>query len=246
MSAVIDASRLLRPGLLDGVSVLVAAASELAPDESALPAEEGDSFARAVASTCAQLGAGVSPWRSQDPVDAQIDLLVVDAAGAFALVGAGASDGRAAVGGARDALRVCLDGAWEASRTVANAAFIEPGRAGRIVYLAPASTAAPGPSLDPSAPAQPAQSAEYADAARAGLENLSRTLSIEWARYGITLVTIAPGDRTSTGEVAAVTAFLGSPAGAYFSGCLFDLRGLAGVPAAPGPWARQRSDQNRD
>jgi NAD(P)-dependent dehydrogenase (short-subunit alcohol dehydrogenase family) len=222
--AAIDLSRLLRPALLEGVSVLVAAAGELGPDESAArSADRGDSFARAVASTCAQFGARVSPWRSEGPVDAQIDLLVVDAAGAFAL--AGAAGAQAAGPTPRDALRICLDGAWDATRVVANAAFIDPGRSGRIVYVAPACAAARGGALDPSSSAQPAHGAEYADAARAGLENLSRTLSIEWARYGITLVTIAPGKRTSPTEVAAVAAYLGSPAGAYFSGCLLDLRG---------------------
>ncbi len=83
-----------------------------------------------------------------------------------------------------------------------------PPKAGRIVYLAPAPDAgAPAP------------------AACAGLENLARTLSIEWARHGITTVTVAPGVRTTAGEVAALTAYLASPAGAYFSGCLLDLRG---------------------
>jgi NAD(P)-dependent dehydrogenase (short-subunit alcohol dehydrogenase family) len=224
VSAAIDPSRLLRPALLEGVSVLVAAAGELAPDEpAARSVDQGDSFAQAVASTCAQLGARVSPWRSEGPVDAQIDLLVVDAAGVFAPAGGAEAAGSVP----RDALRACLDGAWQATRMLANAAFIEPGRSGRIVYVAPACAAARGPALDASSSAQAAHSAEYADAARAGLENLSRTLSIEWARYGITLVTIAPGQRTSTTEVAAVTAFLGSPAGAYYSGCLFDLRALA-------------------
>ena len=225
MSHTIDASRLLRPALLQGVAVLVAAASELAPEDPAGQAGEDRSLARAVASTCAQLGARVSAWRPGDPVDALTDLLVVDAAGAFALAGPDAGAETAAGGSSRDALRACLDFAWEATRAIANAAFIEPGRAGRIVYLAPACAAAGGPSSDPSAPAAPEQLAAHVDAARAGLENLCRTLSIEWARYGVTLVTIAPGARTSGAEVAALTAYLGSPAGAYFSGCLLDLRG---------------------
>jgi NAD(P)-dependent dehydrogenase (short-subunit alcohol dehydrogenase family) len=109
------------------------------------------------------------------------------------------------------ALRACLDATWNVTRAVVTHAFLPAGSsppAGRIVYLAPA----------PSAGAQ-------ADAARAGLENLGRTLSIEWARHGITLITIAPGGATAAGEVAALTAYLASPAGAYFSGCLLDLRG---------------------
>ena len=73
--------------------------------------------------------------------------------------------------------------------------------------------------------APPADASEHSDAARAGLENLSRTLSIEWSRHGVTAVTIAPGATTAGSEVAALAAFLASPAGAYFSGCLLDLRG---------------------
>jgi len=140
---------------------------------------------------------------------ASIELLVVDSASVFA---------RAIQhdGSARDALRDCLDSSWNATRVVANAAFMPDPRGGRIVYLAP-----------------PADAGEHADAARAGLENLARTLSIEWARHGITLVAIAPGAESVgvdvAGEVAALTAYLASPAGAYFSGCVLDLRGGAGA-----------------
>ena len=38
------------------------------------------------------------------------------------------------------------------------------------------------------------------------------------------MVAIAPGEGTPAGEVAALCAYLASPAGAYFSGCLLDLR----------------------
>jgi NAD(P)-dependent dehydrogenase (short-subunit alcohol dehydrogenase family) len=231
VSTAIDVSTLLRPALLDGVSVLVAAAADQADQQTGGHADADGSLARVVASTCAELGARVSAWKSQDSIDPSTDLLVVDAAGAFAAAGANnGRDAQPAGTKSRDALRACLDGAWEATRTVANAAFIEPGRPGRIVYLAPACVAAPAPSPDRSSPEAPAPAAQYCDAARAGVENLSRTLSIEWARYAITLVTIAPGEHTTPGEVAAVTAFLASPAGAYYSGCLFDLRGPAGVP----------------
>jgi NAD(P)-dependent dehydrogenase (short-subunit alcohol dehydrogenase family) len=133
-----------------------------------------------------------------------LDLLVVDGAGLF-------THGIADSGDARAALRTCLDATWNVTRAVVNRAFLLAERSppsGRIVYLAPASDAG-----------------EHADAARAGLENLARTLSTEWARHGITLVTIAPGDATDAGEVAALCAYLASPAGAYFSGCLLDLRG---------------------
>ncbi len=108
----------------------------------------------------------------------------------------------------------CLDASWNVTRAVANRAFLPEGRGGRIVYLAP-----------------PPDAGEHADAARAGLENLARTLSIEWARHAVTTVAIAPGAANTVGaanapgEVAALTAYLASPAGAYFSGCLLDLRG---------------------
>jgi NAD(P)-dependent dehydrogenase (short-subunit alcohol dehydrogenase family) len=63
----------------------------------------------------------------------------------------------------------------------------------------------------------------HTEAARAGLENMARTLSIEWARRGIRPVAITPGQTTSPAEIAELVAFLASPAGAYYSGCRFDL-----------------------
>jgi NAD(P)-dependent dehydrogenase (short-subunit alcohol dehydrogenase family) len=63
----------------------------------------------------------------------------------------------------------------------------------------------------------------HAEAARAGLENMARTLSIEWARRAIRPVAITPGRTTSPAEIAELVAFLASPAGGYYSGCRFDL-----------------------
>jgi NAD(P)-dependent dehydrogenase (short-subunit alcohol dehydrogenase family) len=206
MTRTVDVPELLRPGLLEGVSVLIAGdpAADSA-DAADTPGASGGqrSLAGAVSSACASLGARVSSCSPQGEVDPDADLLVVDGDGLFT-----ASPERSA----REALRACLDGAWETTQAVANGAFIEPGRAGRIVYVAPAV------SRDGDGP-------EHAEAARAGLENLSRTLSIEWARYAITTATIAPGPHTAPAEVAMLVAYLGSPAGAYFSGCMFDLRG---------------------
>ena len=109
---------------------------------------------------------------------------------------------------------MALEPAWVAIRGVATGALI-PGGAGKIVLIAP--RAAGGP---------------FATAARAGLENLARTLSVEWARYGVTAVTIAPGARTADDELAELVCFLVSPAGDYFSGCGFELGGDAIVPSA--------------
>jgi NAD(P)-dependent dehydrogenase (short-subunit alcohol dehydrogenase family) len=101
-------------------------------------------------------------------------------------------------------MQAALDGAWLAIRPVATAAMIERG-GGLIVLLAPR----PGGAVE--------------EAARSGLENLARTLSIEWARFGVRPVAILPGDATSSAEVAELVAFLASPAGAYYSGCAFTL-----------------------
>jgi|GEM_PF-553563 NAD(P)-dependent dehydrogenase (short-subunit alcohol dehydrogenase family) len=234
----IDASQLLRPGLLSGVSILLAGGRAPADGSGA---DAHGAFAPAVRDACTELGGSVSDC---EPFDAgratleegaieeavgralaqmgSIDLLVVDGAGLFAQAGergrasgaddvggAGAEDAKASAA-ARHALVTSLDASWNVTRAVANRAFLQESRGGRIVYLAP-----------------PAGAGEHADAARAGLENLARTLSIEWARHAITTVAIAPGAASATGEVAALTAYLASPAGAYFSGCQLDLRGPA-------------------
>ena len=102
-----------------------------------------------------------------------------------------------------------IERAWTAIRAIAVGALI-PAGAGRIVLLAPRAAASP-----------------YAAAVRAALENLARTLSVEWARYGITTTTIWPGPSTEEGDLAALVAYLCSPAGAYFSGRRFDLGALA-------------------
>ncbi|HEY1834371.1 MAG TPA: hypothetical protein VGG08_08040, partial [Solirubrobacteraceae bacterium] len=118
------------------------------------------------------------------------------------------------VGGGRDALLGSMQATWDAARAFATR-LIAKEQAGRIVLLAPT----PG-------------NGEHADAARAGLENLARTLSIEWARHAITTVAIAPGTTTTAGELATVVGYLASPAGDYFSGCLLDLRGVPAPAAA--------------
>jgi NAD(P)-dependent dehydrogenase (short-subunit alcohol dehydrogenase family) len=220
---IVDAAKLLRAGVLDELGVLVAGAGsgDRHRSQSALGARVG--------SACAALGARVYEWSAdaaggEQAVPDGVDRLIVDAAALYdagerdartqADSPTGASDDAASVAGAcRAGLRACLDGAWQASHAVANAAFIEPRRPGRIVYVAP--------------PSERGADAEggLADAACAGLENLARTLSIEWARYQITAVAIAPGASTTGEEVAALCAYLASPAGAYFSGCLLDLRG---------------------
>jgi NAD(P)-dependent dehydrogenase (short-subunit alcohol dehydrogenase family) len=199
---------LLRPGLLAGVVVLLAGDGDSRPG----------SFTPAIAEACGELGAKTLRWRSAEAVPADADVLVVDAASSFASAPLPAPDDPASASGA--ALRHCLDEAWQASHAVANAAFIDPARPGRIIYLAPRSS-----SLTQTDATAEHDGAGHPDAARAGLENLARTLSIEWARYAITTVALAPGPDTTPEQVASVVAYLASAAGAYFSGCQLDLRG---------------------
>src|SRR5215204_5672679 len=101
-----------------------------------------------------------------------------------------------------------LDAAWDAIRAHA----LPPGASGRVILL----IAPP--------PGEPA-----AAATRGGFENLARTLSIEWARYGTRPVAILPAAGTGDAELAELAGFLLSRAGGYFSGCAFTLRS----PTAP-------------
>ena len=107
--------------------------------------------------------------------------------------------------GGQDGLRDCMERAWVAVRTVAVAALI-PAGAGKVVLIGPRVDAGP-----------------FAAAARAALENLARTLSVEWARYGVGAVAIAPGVATTEDALAELVCFLVSPAGEYFTGCAFEL-----------------------
>ncbi|HEX4437814.1 MAG TPA: hypothetical protein VH061_13570 [Solirubrobacteraceae bacterium] len=195
-----DVSELLRGGLLEGAAIVLAGApgSRDGAIGSAL-SELGGTVADVV------LTAGEGPEvEEQLATEAMGDALkrlgslhtlVIDGASLF-----GAGEGR-------EALMGCLAAAWNAARAAVQLAFLPGESGGRIVLVAPA------------------DGAEHATAAASGLENLARTLSIEWARYGITTVAVAPGRDTRPEDLATVVAYLASPAGAYFSGCLMDLRG---------------------
>jgi NAD(P)-dependent dehydrogenase (short-subunit alcohol dehydrogenase family) len=162
-----------------------------------------------VAARCAALGATTVALMA-DPDDEEalaaaaaalgpVDTLVCDAAAPFVAAGGG-------IGG----VRAGLDRSWNATRAVANAIW-RPGEGGKLVLLAP----------------RPRDGA-HAAALAAALENTARTLSIEWARYAIRTSAVLPGDATGDEDVAALIAYLASPAGDYFSGCAFAL-GLAAV-----------------
>jgi NAD(P)-dependent dehydrogenase (short-subunit alcohol dehydrogenase family) len=238
MSTAIDASELLIPSLLEGVTVVLAGPPTGASGQGARTSLAGE-----VAAACSALGALVLelPVDRDHPGAGGDDeqelgraaerllaagagaqqVLVIDGAGLFAHALALASGGSdAEPESARAALRACLEASWSITHALVNSIFLPGARGGRIVYLAPAGDAG-----------------EHAQAARSGLENLARTLSIEWARHGITTVAVAPasGSADAGSQVAALTAYLASRAGAYFSGCLLDLRGLEGGGGASSP-----------
>jgi NAD(P)-dependent dehydrogenase (short-subunit alcohol dehydrogenase family) len=194
---------------LEGVAIVLAGAGG--------SGDQQPGFAATVNAVCAGLGARVAeieapfegaPEEREIAADGRVlealaelggaSLLVLDSAGLFERAGGS------------DALADSLQASWDLTRALANRAFLPESAGGRIVLLAPRS----GPG------------AGHAAAAAAGLENLARTLSIEWARYGITIVALAPGALTGADQVAALCAWLASPAGAYFSGCLLDMRGV--------------------
>ena len=115
--------------------------------------------------------------------------------------------------GGRDGLREASARGWTAIREVATGALIPQERGGKVVVIAPRPDAG-----------------AFADAARAALESLARTLSVEWARYRITATVITPGSDTTDEQIAELVCFLVSPGGDYFSGCRFSL----GVAAPAG------------
>jgi NAD(P)-dependent dehydrogenase (short-subunit alcohol dehydrogenase family) len=103
-------------------------------------------------------------------------------------------------------LQPALETAWIATRAVAARALIPSGAGGKVVLLCPR------PGLG-----------RHVDGARAALENLARTLSVEWARHSVTAVAIAPGSATSAEELATFACFVVSRGGDYLSGCRLEM-----------------------
>jgi NAD(P)-dependent dehydrogenase (short-subunit alcohol dehydrogenase family) len=103
--------------------------------------------------------------------------------------------------GGPEQLRAALDETWSAVH-----AHFAADKHGKVILVAPRPAAGP-----------------HATALRAGLENLARTLSIEWSRYGIRTTALLPGPDTTGEELQELVAFLASPAGEDYSGCAFTL-----------------------
>jgi len=249
-------SQVFRDGLLDGAVVVVSGAGSGFGRETALEmARLGATVvgcgrrAEPLAET-AELAAGLPgafehealDIREEEPVDAffarlmerhgRLDVLVNNAGGQF-LSPAEAISPK----GFRTVVELNVTGTWLMSHAAATKAFI-PGGGGKIlsVTLSP-HNGMPG--------------MVHSGAARAAVENMMRTLAIEWSRFGITTCSIAAGQFATetlltkyprevveniaatiplgrTGrpeEIAWLLAYLASPAGDYYSGTTITLDG---------------------
>jgi citronellol/citronellal dehydrogenase len=140
--------------------------------------------------------------------------------------------------GFRTVVRLNVEGTWLMTHAVASKWMIPSGEGGKICNV----TLSPHNGLPGMA---------HSSAARAAVENLTRVLSIEWARFNIRLTAIAAGHfATETlmtkypevvvrgvaktvplgrlgrpEEFAWLVAFLASPGGDYFSGAVLTLDG---------------------
>jgi citronellol/citronellal dehydrogenase len=186
----------LRPGVLEGLTVCVvgdgAAERERAAALGArVVTVDGDlADEDAVALAVGALG--------------HIDVLVVDAASAFADAGGGMAGLRTAVDDGWNVVRAVVTASWIPAEGEEAAPAAGRGAGGKVVFLAPV-----------------ADAGEHANAVGAALENAARTLSVEWARFGVRITAIRPREGAATGERAELVAFLASPAGDYFTGCSF-------------------------
>jgi citronellol/citronellal dehydrogenase len=153
-----------------------------------------------------------------------IDVLVNNAGGQFTAPAEEISEN-----GWRAVERATVDAVWSVTRAVATRAMI-PGGGGLVVFVG-------------FSPLRGIPGFAHASAGRAAVANLASGLAIEWSRYGIRTVCVAPGsiatealagygeeavagwERSvplgrlgSPEEVAAVIAFLASDGGAYVTG----------------------------
>jgi citronellol/citronellal dehydrogenase len=257
-------SKLFQPGLLDGQVAIVSGGGSGLGRASAL--ELAALGARVVVcgrrsepleETAAAAGGGgveacACDIREENQVEAlvdgvlerhgRIDLLVNNAGGQYM---SPAED--ITPKGFRTVMRLNVEGTWLMTHAVATKAMM--GRAGRAPPGAPPRggkiinvTLSPHHGLPGMA---------HSSAARAAVENLTRVLSIEWARFGIRLTALAAGHfgtetlRTkypkqvvegvagtvplgrlgTEEEFAWLVAYLATPAGDYFSGAVLTLDG---------------------
>jgi len=139
--------------------------------------------------------------------------------------------------GFRTVTKLNVQGTWQMTHAAATKAFI-PQRSGKVVSVT-------------LSPHQGMPGMVHSGAARAAVENMMRTLSIEWARFNIKLCAVAAGQfdtevirtkyprevsenvaRTiplqrlgTPEEMAWMIAYLASPAGDFLSGCVITIDG---------------------
>src|SRR5919198_114837 len=248
-------SRIFAPGLLDGQVAIVtggggglgrATALELAGCGATVvvcgrrrePLEE--TVARAEGDRCEAIECDI---REEDQVEAlvdrvlerhrRVDVLVNNAGGQYMTPAEDITPK-----GFRTVVELNVEGTWLMTHAVATRSMIPEARGGKIVNV----TLSPHHGL-------PAMA--HSSAARAAVENLTRVLSIEWARFGIRLTAVAPGPMATETmrtkypkpvvegaaatvplgrlgteeEFAWLVAYLASPAGDYFSGTVLTLDG---------------------
>ncbi len=250
------ASEIFRPGLLQGRVCVVSGAGTglgraMALELAALGAtvigcgrrpEPLEQTAATIAEADGRAEVEAMDIRDAEAVDAlfdgiverhgRVDVLVNNAGGQF-LSPAEAITPK----GFRTVTELNVQGTWQMTHAAATKAFI-PQRSGKVISV----TLSPHNGMP---------GMVHSGAARAAVENMMRTLSIEWARYGITLCAVAAGQfdtevlrtkypppvaenvhRTiplgrlgTPEEMAWMVAYLASPAGDFLSGCVITIDG---------------------
>ena len=267
------ASEIFRPGLLDGQVAIVtgggtgigrATALELTSLGATVvvagrrvePLEETVSLC-----TDGRCEAVVCDIREEDDVSAlvdgvlqrhgKIDVLVNNAGGQYM---SPAED--ITPKGFRTVVRLNLEGTWLMTHAVATRAMI-PAGGGKIVNV----TLSPHHGLPGMA---------HSSAARAAVENMTRVLAIEWARFGIRVTAIATGHFETDAlqkypepvrrgvaatvplqrlgrpeEQAWLVAYLASPAGDYHSGSVITVDGARDDWLGPWPPAGLTDEEGK-
>lgn len=169
--------------------------------------------------------------RTLEIFDGRIDVLVNNAGGQFE-----APAEEISLKGFRAVHRLAVDAAWDLTQKVAERSMI-PRRGGLVVFVG-------------FSPRRGIPNMVHASSARAALENLAAGLSMDWSKYGIRAVCVAPGNIDTEGmasygeeavesarrevplgrlgradEVGSVIAFLATDGGAYVTGTTIAVDG---------------------